>query len=219
MLAQSLIDTKRSQGHDIIMFPFKHCIVPGCPAFTYKETDYCYHHSPDKAEILSEVTELLEKGGSIRDISLVNAEIRGIRTGKALDIIASNFSFTVFEDCVFENARIIASFFDYCIFSRCRFISCDIRYSVFAGSMFASSSITDSTVIHNNFMGIEAADSDFSSNDFYFSSFSLSKMQDTSLEDCNLKRTNFRPCITKNVSFRYSNPEEAFFRKDEGYTI
>ena len=219
MLAQSLIDTKRSQGHDIIMFPFKHCIVPGCPAFTYKETDYCYHHSPDKAEILSEVTELLEKGGSIRDISLVNAEIRGVRTGKALDIIASNFSFTVFEDCVFENARIIASFFDYCIFRRCAFIGDDIRYSVFAGSSFIDCRINDSTVIHNSFMGIDANNSDFSSNDFYFSNFSLSKLVDTSMEDCNLKRTNFRAAMTKNVSFRYSNPEEAFFRKEEGYTI
>ena len=68
-------------------------------------------------------------------------------------------------------------------------------------------------------MGMESSDCDFSSNDFYFSTFTLSKMQDTSLEDCNLKRANFRSCITKNVSFRYSNPEEAFFRKEEGYTI
>ena len=201
------------------MFSLNKCASPGCPAFAYKDTGYCYHHNPEKEAILASLIKQLEEASTVRDVSIVNAEVIGVKAGKGGTIMASNFSFTVFEDCTFESMAIIESFFDYCIFSRCRFISCDIRYSVFAGSMFASSSITDSTVIHNNFMGIEAADSDFSSNDFYFSSFSLSKMQDTSLEDCNLKRTNFRSCITKNVSFRYSNPEEAFFRKDEGYTI
>ena len=203
------------------MFPFTLCKEPDCQAFAATGREYCYHHLPDvqKKAILDEVVGKLENSGKLSDLSLVNIEIRGIKERKGTKISGCNFSFSVFEDCDFSDGLIISSFFDYCIFSRCRFISCDIRYSVFAGSMFASSSITDSTVIHNNFMGIEAADSDFSSNDFYFSSFSLSKMQDTSLEDCNLKRTNFRAAMTKNVSFRYSNPEEAFFRKEEGYTI
>ena len=201
------------------MFPFKRCIVPGCPAFAYGTSDHCYHHSPDKEAVLHDALTHLMDGSAFRDISLVNAEIRGIRLPAGKEILASNFSFTVFEDCVFENAKVIASFFDYCVFRRCTFISCDIRFSVFAGSTFIASSIKDSTAIHSNFMGMESSDCDFSSNDFYFSTFTLSKMQDTSLEDCNLKRANFRSCITKNVSFRYSNPEEAFFRKEEGYTI
>ena len=93
----------------------------------------------------------------------------------------------------------------------------DIRYSVFAGSTFIESSIHDSTVIRNNFTGIDALGSSFSGNDFYFSSFSLSRLVDTDLEDCNLKRTNFRGSITRGVSLKYSNPEEAFFRNEEPY--
>lgn len=201
------------------MFPLTRCSAEGCPAFAYKDTGYCYHHNPDKEAILSGFISNLEKGNLIRDISIVNAEVRNVRAGKGLCILASNFSFTVFEDTAFDTSSIIESFFDYCIFRRCTFIGADIRYSVFAGSSFIDCRINDSTVIHNSFMGIDANNSDFSSNDFYFSNFSLSKLVDTSMEDCNLKRTNFRAAMTKNVSFRYSNPEEAFFRKEEGYTI
>ena len=201
------------------MFSLNKCASPGCPAFAYKDTGYCYHHNPEKEAILASLIKQLEEASTVRDVSIVNAEVIGVKAGQGGTIMASNFSFTVFEDCTFESMAIIESFFDYCIFRRCAFIGDDIRYSVFAGSTFINCRINDSTVIHNSFMGIDTYDSDFSANDFYFSNFSLAKLVDTSLEDCNLKRTNFRAALTKNVSFRYSNPEEAFFRKEEGYTI
>ena len=108
MLAQYEIDTKPPLAHDIIMFPFKRCIVPGCPAFAYGTSDHCYHHSPDKEAVLHDALAHLMDGSTFRDISLVNAEIRGIRLPAGKEILASNFSFTVFEDCVFENAKVNA---------------------------------------------------------------------------------------------------------------
>ena len=201
------------------MFPLTKCSVPGCNAFTLRNTGYCFRHHPDQDAILSQFIGRLNSSAAIRDESIVNAEIRDVNVGKGASLVSSNFSFCVFEDCTFTGVSIIESFFDYCIFRRCSFISDDIRYSVFAGSVFIDCTINDSTVIHNSFMGIDAAGSDFSGNDFYFSNFSFAKIVDTSMEDCNLKRTNFRATIAKNVSFRYSNPEEAFFRREEGYTI
>ena len=38
---------------------------------------------------------------------------------------------------------------------------------------------------------------------------------DTKMEDCNLKRVNFRASAIERVSFLWSNPEEAFFRKED----
>ena len=199
------------------MFPFTRCQEPGCQSFTCGSGRYCYHHSPpeEKDRCLHSAVSCLESGGELSDLAMVNAEIRGLKTGKGAKIRSSAFSFSVFEDCEFFSSTIVSCFFDYCIFRHCTFSGMDIRYSVFAGSSFTLSRITDSTVIHNNFMGIDAVDSDFSGNDFYFSNFSLSRLIDTDIEDSNLKRTNFRDCITRSVSFRYSNPEEAFFRKDE----
>ena len=109
----------------------------------------------------------------------------------------------------------ISTYFDFCLFNRCSFTAIDGRYSVFSGSTFINCSINDSMIIHSNFMGIETDSCDFSGNDFYYSNFSLSKLMNTSIEDCNLKRTSFRSSITKNVSFRFSNPEEAYFRKED----
>ena len=201
------------------MFELKKCSYPGCPAYSFMGTDLCYHHTADKQRIHRLITEKLSEESEFRDIYVVAADFRGITVRKGSRLSGSNFSFCVFEDCTFTGVSIIESFFDYCIFRRCSFISDDIRYSVFAGSVFIDCTINDSTVIHNSFMGIDAAGSDFSGNDFYFSNFSFAKIVDTSMEDCNLKRTNFRATIAKNVSFRYSNPEEAFFRREEGYTI
>ena len=201
------------------MFPFTLCKEPDCQAFAATGREYCYHHLPDvqKKAILDEVVGKLENSGKLSDLSLVNIEIRGIKERKGTKISGCNFSFSVFEDCDFSDGLIISSFFDYCFFRNCTFSSMDIRYSVFAGSTFIESSIHDSTVIHNNFTGIDALGSSFSGNDFYFSSFSLSRLVDTDLEDCNLKRTNFRGSITRGVSLKYSNPEEAFFRNEEPY--
>ena len=212
-----MIDMGAESNEHIIMFPFTPCSMPGCLAFTAEGSDRCYHHSaPEIRErIIHDAISRLEDEGRLSDLSLVNAEISGIRTEKGFRINGCSFSFTVFEDCAFTGGTIVASFFDYCIFRRCTFSSMDIRYSVFAGSSFTDSVIEDSTVIHSNLMGIDALSSDFSGNDFYFSNFSLSRLVDTDLEDCNLKRTNFRGSITRNVSLRYSNPEEAFFRKEE----
>ena len=201
------------------MFPFTLCKEPDCQAFAATGREYCYHHLPDvqKKAILDEVVGKLENSGKLSDLSLVNIEIRGIKERKGTKISGCNFSFSVFEDCEFTGGLIVSSFFDYCFFRNCTFSSMDIRYSVFAGSTFIESSIHDSTVIHNNFTGIDALGSSFSGNDFYFSSFSLSRLVDTDLEDCNLKRTNFRGSITRGVSLKYSNPEEAFFRNEEPY--
>ena len=201
------------------MFPFSHCKAPGCHSFAAAGSGYCYHHlSPDKKKaLLDSVMDNLRLRGRLTDVSLANAEIRGLRAKDGCRISGCNFSFSVFEDCEFTGGLIVSSFFDYCFFRNCTFSSMDIRYSVFAGSTFIESSIHDSTVIHNNFTGIDGISSSFSGNDCYFSSFSLSRLVDTDLEDCNLKRTNFRGSITRGVSLKYSNPEEAFFRNEEPY--
>ena len=35
--------------------------------------------------------------------------------------------------------------------------------------------------------------------------------ENTKFEDCNIKRTNYKACALKNVSFRYSNTQDAYF--------
>ena len=201
------------------MFPLTKCSVPGCNAFTFRNTGYCFRHHPDQDAILSQFIGRLNSSAAIRDESIVNAEIRDVNVGKGASLVSSNFSFCVFDRCIFEDISMNSVFFDFSIFRDCVFREDGIRYSVFSGSTFANTKINDSTVLHSNFMGIDAESCDFSSNDFYFSNFSLSKLIDISMDDCNLKRTSFRSCIMKNVSLRYSNPEDAYFRNEEAHGL
>ncbi len=197
------------------MFSLERCSESGCRAYVFPGSSRCYRHSPDREHLRSGVEKRLKTESIIRDISIVGASFRSIRPISGARITGSNFSFCCFEDCDFSSLAIYASFFDFCIFHHCTFSSIDARYAVFSGSSFIDTEIHGSTIIHTNFMGIDAERCDFSSNDFYYSNFSLSRIVSTSMEDCNLKRTSFRSSITKGVSFRYSNPEEAYFRREE----
>ena len=210
-----LIDNALSIAEHRNMFSLRKCRKPGCPAYSFVGTDYCYHHSENKERIHRYVERKLTEENEYRDIYIAAADFRNLTIKKGMRIMGSNFSFCVFDGCIFEDVSMQSVFFDFSLFRNCIFRGDYIRYAVFSGSRFIDTRINDSTVIHSNFMGIDAESSDFSSNDFYFSNFSLSKLSNVSLEDCNLKRTSFRSCITKNVSFRYSNPEEAFFRSEE----
>ena len=198
-----------------LMFSLTRCKEPNCTAYTFSGGDYCYHHSPDRKKIKENVVAALCSGPCVNDISIASADFRNIKLRKGQRIIGANFSFCVFDNCIFDDTLILSSFFDFCLFTKCSFIHIDGRYAVFSGSTFADCTINDSVIIHSNFMGIETDNCDFSGNDFYYSNFSLSRIVGTSLDDCNLKRTSFRSAITKGVTFRYSNPEEAYFRKED----
>ena len=197
------------------MFSLARCKNPGCTSYTFNGGDYCYHHSPDKDKIKRIVVSALKNNLLVRDFTIAAADFRNMTMRKGQRISGVNFSFCVFDNCRFENTQLLSTYFDFCLFNRCSFTAIDGRYSVFSGSTFINCSINDSMIIHSNFMGIETDSCDFSGNDFYYSNFSLSKLMNTSIEDCNLKRTSFRSSITKNVSFRFSNPEEAYFRKED----
>lgn len=197
------------------MFPLKRCSASGCNAYTFDGGEFCYHHSPAKENIRKGITNAMESAHALRDMSIVAADFRNIRMRQGLRITGMNFSFCVFDNCVFDKTIMLSAFFDFCLFTRCSFIGTEGRYAVFAGSTFAECEIADSVIIHSNFMGIEAENCSFSGNDFYYSNFSLSRLVNVSLDDCNLKRTSFRSAMTKGVTFRYSNPEEAYFHKED----
>ncbi len=198
------------------MFSFRECSVPGCRTYVSLPYSVCYHHATDeqKRKIEKALEEKLSNDQIIRDVTIIGGAFRDLKVeGKVLK--ASNFAFSVFMDCTFTETKIINCFFDFCIFIRCSFISSNIRYSVFSGSTIRNCRFNDDVMIHSNFMGIDSIDSSYDQCDLYYSNFSMSKLIRTSFEDSNLKRVNYNACLTKDVSFRYSNPEEAFFSQDQ----
>ena len=70
--------------------------------------------------------------------------------------------------------------------------------------------IKDLSIVGGDFEGL-----DIRSSHVRASNFSMARLLDTKMEDCNLKRVNFRASAIERVSFLWSNPEEAFFRKED----
>ncbi len=202
------------------MFSFEKCLYQDCDIYRVTgDEKYCLHHSPKKVEITQNVSNLFQSPNQdIRDLAINGASFSDLEVSEK-KIIGSTLAFTVFENCRFKKVHIINSFFDFALFQNCIFEDCSIRYCSFSGASFNLSTIHDSTVIHDNFNGVNILGSDFSENDFYYSSFIMSKLIQVKLEDCNLKRTDFSSSIIQAISFKYSNLDEAQFRKEPEYTI
>ena len=193
------------------MFSSRICSESNCHTYALKGRDKCYQHIEGRSEVLSEMTRLLTEEKHVEDESILNAEFEGLDISKAR-ILSSNFSFCVFRHCNFDGAAIRDSFFDYAIFDSCFFRDSDIDFSVFAGSTMRNTTFEGSSIIRTSFMAMDSFSSIFDSSDLYLSNFSLSKLILSSFDDCNLKRVNFRSTINHGTTFRYSNPEEAFFQ-------
>ncbi len=66
-------------------------------------------------------------------------------------------------------------------------------------------------MIQINFNGIKAYQSSFDDSDLFNSRFIMATLVDTSMQNCNLKRTLFYGSKRSNVSFKMSNTREALF--------
>lgn len=190
------------------MFSLTTCSREGCHHYIYGDGPWCYHHSHDKDAILARTRTLLASGEALRDLSVSEAHICDL-TLALKRMAGSNLAWCTFTDVDFSTVTATNCFFDFCLFERCRFNGADVRYTVFAGSRFLNCDLSGSRFIHSNFSGIVANGTTFSECDFYYSTFNTALLTDSPFEDCNLKKTDFRHSLRKNVSFRYSNWQEA----------
>ena len=79
--------------------------------------------------------------------------------------------------------------------------------------------LTGSDLIHNNFNGITAYQCSFDNSDLYNSRFIKAILMNTSMQDCNLKKTIFYDSARENVSFKLSNTREALIDRNKGGLI
>ena len=190
------------------MFSLKTCSVDGCHHYICAGEETCYHHSRDQETILAQAQSLLAGSSDLFDLSVSEAHFSHL-TLLPRRMAGNNLAWCTFTDVDFSSLAMTNCFFDFCLFERCRFNAVDVRHTVFAGSRFLSCDLSNSRFIHTNFSGIAAFTTNFSECDFYYPPFHTAILTDSPFEDCNLKKTDFRHSLRKNISFRYSNQEEA----------
>ena len=196
------------------MFSNRKCANENCNDYAVTGSKFCFSHIDDSREFMLETISKLNDCDNITNFKLCRAELSDIKV-PCREVITSKFSGTDFRNVIFDDVSIKLCFYDFCTFDNCSFNSVDIRYSVFAGSVFNNCSFMDSEVMHTNFNGVKMHGSNFQSCDLYYSSFVEADLKDTGFKDCNLKKVYYLGSTRSNVSFQYSNVEEAEFDKGD----
>ena len=198
------------------MFTYTQCSAPGCTKAALTtfdgEKDFCFIHSKNQ--------EKAQK--SIQSYITANDKIMGLTADglsfQDFDFSGKQFFGCSFRNCTFSNIKTSNCYcrlcvFDFSVFTDCSFLASDIKFSTFAGAAFSHVLFTGSNLIQNNFEGITSYQSSFDDSDLYNSRFICAHLINTSLRNCNIKKTLFFELETQNVSFKMSNTREAIFDK------
>lgn len=176
---------------------------------------WCLEHHPKPALALAKMKHHIETHNKI-----VGLCANGI-TADGIDLANKRFYGCSLQHCTFRNIhshffRTRMCMFDFCTITDCDFLESNIQFSSFSGSKMAHVLFTGSDLIHNNFNGITAYQSSFDDSDLYNSRFIKAVLINTSLSNCNLKKTVFYDSIRDAVSFRLSNMRESLLDRNKG---
>ena len=164
----------------------------------YSLTDrsyFCIKHVENPEEVKNAVYDYIRKHQKI-----VGLNASGL-TFTDIDLTDKRFYGCNFQNCTFSNLhseyfRARMSIFDFSLFVDCNLLKSNLQFSSFAGSTFSHVLFTSSDLVHNNFCGITSYQSSFDDSDLYNSRFIKANLIDTSIQNCNIKKT-----VRKNIFF------------------
>ncbi|MDE5614504.1 MAG: pentapeptide repeat-containing protein [Treponemataceae bacterium] len=204
------------------MFSWKKCACPGCTKNAVSDFDgdghiidgdYCLMHAPDPEGITRKVHHFINHTDKIIGLNasgIVFGNIQDFRlTGKRF--YGCNFSQCVFRALHARGFRCRMTTFDFAVFIDCDLLGSNMQFTSFAGAKFSHVLFTGSDMIQDNFTGLESFQSSFDDSDLYNSRFIKARLIDTSIRNCNIKKTVFREIEQQNLSFKLSNTNEAIF--------
>ena len=207
------------------MYAFHKCQCPECtkPAITLYDDDgkimdapnWCYEHSPDKDFVRENLRKYLQShdriiGMNAEGLKIENWNISGKR------FYGCNFQHCTFANLHGDNIRLRMCMLDFSVFTDCSFLHGNTQFCSFAGSKFVHVLFTNSDMIHNNFNGITAYQCSFDDSDLYNSRFIKAMLINTSMNNCNLKKTVFYESMREGVGFKLSNTRESLLDRNKG---
>lgn len=204
------------------MFSWKKCACPTCAKSAVSDFDadghiiegeFCLMHAPDPEAITRRVYDYINRTDKIIALNASGIVFTNKNdfqlTGKRL--FGCNFSQCVFRGLHTRGFRTRMCTFDFAVFIDCDLLGSNVQFTSFAGAKFSHVLLTGSDMIYNNFTGLESFQSSFDDSDLYNSRFIRARLIDTSIRNCNIKKTVFREIEQQNLSFKLSNTNEAIF--------
>lgn len=209
------------------MFTINKCQCPECKKTALSsfndneiidEPGYCFEHTEDKKAYLAHLKKFIESHDKIVGLNAYGITVQGMDlTDKKF--YGCNFQHVLFTNVHAENIRLRMCMMDFATFTDCDFIKSNIQFSSFSGAKFVHLVLTGSDLIHNNFNGITSYQCSFDNSDLYNSRFIKAILMNTSMQDCNLKKTIFYNSAREKVSFKLSNTREALIDRNKGGLI
>ena len=207
------------------MFLFQKCQYPGCKASAVSQFDatgdlmescgFCLKHSPNPDETVEALKNYI-----LSHEKIVGLNMEGINL-EEMDLSGKKFYGCNFQRCTFNalhstDLRCRMCMFDFSTITECTFLKSNIQFSSFSGVKLVHTIFTGSDLIHNNFNGITAYQSSFDDSDLYNSRFIKAILINTSMSNCNLKKTAFYESAREGVSLKLSNTREALMDRSKG---
>ena len=182
------------------------------------EPGFCFDHTENKEEYLNSIRNYVETHDKIVGLTACGITVKGLDLSNKR-FYGCNFQHVLFNNVHADGMRLRMCTTDFATFTDCDFINSNIQFSSFAGSKFVHMVLAGSDLIHNNFNGITAYQCSFDNSDLYNSRFIKAILMNTSMQDCNLKKTIFYDSARENVSFKLSNTREALIDRNKGGLI
>lgn len=206
------------------MFISNKCQCPGCnnPALSKINDDdtitdepgFCFAHIEDKKEYLLKLRKYVESHEKIVGLSAYGITVNNIDLSNK-KFYGCNFQHVLFQNVHSDGMRLRMCMMDFATFTDCDFLNSNIQFSSLAGAKLVHVVLTGSDLIHNNFNGITAYQCSFDNSDLYNSRFIKAILMNTSMNDCNLKKTIFYDSARENVSFKLSNTRESLLVRNK----
>ncbi|HBD67879.1 MAG TPA: pentapeptide repeat-containing protein [Treponema sp.] len=202
------------------MFKKNLCMHLGCKKLALSQIDddgnitdepgYCIEHLENPSESVNKIRNYLLTHDKIINLNIESLSISGV------DLSNKFFCGCSIQNCTFanmhaSNLRLRMSVFNFCTFTDSTFLQSNFQFCSFAGAKFINTLFTGSDLLNNNFNGTTAYQCSFDDSDLYNSQFIKAILMNTSMKNCNLKKTIFYDSLREAVSFKLSNTREALF--------
>lgn len=202
------------------MFLDNICTCSGCKRSSISTVDdngnlvensgFCYKHTKNLEDTKQRIFKYIAEHDKIVGLCCSGFTFTKIDFGKHR-FYGCDFSHCFFSELNCRNLRFRMCKFDFAVFTDSNLIESNIQFTSFAGAKLIHVLFTGSDLIQDNFNGLSAYQSSFDDSDLYNSRFIRAHLVDTSIRNCNIKKTIFFDALTNNVSFKLSNTNEALF--------
>ncbi len=182
------------------------CSHDNCGNAAVTGASECADHLPRRypqqlASLIAETHELL--WSSFERVSLSGLSFAG------LALYGVTFREARLEECDFSDSVLSYCFFDSATLRSCSFARIHVRSCSFGAAELIDTNFSEGNVIQTSFNGALLQSGGIEMCDLLHTRFLSARLNETRVEDCNLKACDFSRSTRTAVSFRYSNVEDA----------